>query len=120
MERQGYAACSLKPQELDRVCDHIVNNELPEPLSVLEGQAGAAGLGKMERIARYNWHHFLRFTRGCGLFTTSYEQAVLIWRGGGQSPSTHSSAQTSPFWTMNFCAASETINARLFPALLRG
>jgi hypothetical protein len=44
----------------------------------------------------------------------------LIWRGGGQSPSTHSSAQTSPFWTMNFCAASETINARLFPALLRG
>ena len=55
--------CSLKPQELDRVCDHIVNNELLEPLSVLEGQAGAAGLGKMEQTARYNWHHFLRFTR---------------------------------------------------------
>ena len=52
--------CSLEPQELDRVCDHIVNNELPEPLSVLEGQAGAAGLGKMERIARYNWHRFTR------------------------------------------------------------
>ena len=55
--------CSLKPQELDRVCEHIVNNDLLEPLSVLRGQAGAAGLGKMEQIPSYNWHHFLSFTR---------------------------------------------------------
>jgi hypothetical protein len=52
---------ALNPQELDRVCDHIVNNDLPEPLSVLQGQAGAARLGNMERIARYYWHHFLSF-----------------------------------------------------------
>ena len=51
---------SLKPQELDRVCEHIVNNGLLEPLSVLRGQAGAAG---PEQIASYNWHHFLSFTR---------------------------------------------------------
>jgi hypothetical protein len=54
-------AAALNPQELDRVCDHIVNNDLPEPLSVLQGQAGAARLGNMERIARYYWHHFLSF-----------------------------------------------------------
>ena len=39
------------------------HNDLPEPLSVLHGQAGAAGLGKMEQIGSYNWHHFLSFTR---------------------------------------------------------
>jgi hypothetical protein len=63
MERQGMQLYSLKPQELDRVCDHIVNNDLLEPLSVLRGQAGAAGLGKMVQIASYNWHRFLSFTR---------------------------------------------------------
>jgi cyclopropane fatty-acyl-phospholipid synthase-like methyltransferase len=53
----------LDAHEMDSVCDHLVNNDLPEPCSVLEAQAHAAGLGRVSPVARYGWHRFLCFTR---------------------------------------------------------
>jgi cyclopropane fatty-acyl-phospholipid synthase-like methyltransferase len=54
---------SLDTHELDLVCDHIVNNDLPEPFSVLQAQALAAGFGKTRQVACYNWHQVLCITR---------------------------------------------------------
>jgi SAM-dependent methyltransferase len=54
---------ALDPQEMDSLCDHIINNDLPEPPAVLKAQALAAGLGKTSEAARYNWHRILRFAQ---------------------------------------------------------
>jgi SAM-dependent methyltransferase len=54
---------SLDAHEMDFVCNHLVNNDLPEPPTVLQAQALAAGLGKTRQVARYNWHQALCFTR---------------------------------------------------------
>lgn len=62
----GWLRSTWKPLDADErelVCDHLVNNDLPEPLSVLQAQARAAGLGKVRQVARYNWHRVLCFTR---------------------------------------------------------
>jgi hypothetical protein len=40
-----------------------VNNDLPDPCSVLDAQAQAAGLGVALRSARYGWHWLLCFRR---------------------------------------------------------
>lgn len=53
----------LDAPELDRVCEHIVKYDQPDPLSVLAEQARAAGLPISEELARYNWHKVLCFTR---------------------------------------------------------
>jgi SAM-dependent methyltransferase len=47
---------ALNGDEKDLICDHIVNNDLPEPPSVLEAQAQAAGPGITLHSARYGWH----------------------------------------------------------------
>jgi cyclopropane fatty-acyl-phospholipid synthase-like methyltransferase len=54
---------ALNRDEKDLVCDHLVNNDLPETCSVLEAQAKAAGLGIALHSARYGWHWLLCFTR---------------------------------------------------------
>lgn len=54
---------SLDAAEKDSVCDHLVNNDLPEPCSVLQAQARAAGLTQMSPVARYGWHRALSFAR---------------------------------------------------------
>jgi SAM-dependent methyltransferase len=59
--RGGFTA--LDAQELDLVCDHITNSDLPEPVAVLQAQALAAGLGNACRVAQYNWHRVLCFTQ---------------------------------------------------------
>ncbi|HTV32754.1 MAG TPA: class I SAM-dependent methyltransferase [Methylocella sp.] len=68
---------SLNAEEIDLICDHIVKNDLPEPLTVLRAQALAAGLGQPLEVARYDWHHVLCFPRakGIGLNAPSSEMA---------------------------------------------
>ena len=53
----------LDPREREAVCDHIVANDLPEPYSVLETQADAAGLTRAPGGARHGWHRLMCFTR---------------------------------------------------------
>lgn len=54
---------ALNEDEKNLVCDHLVNNDLPDPCSVLDAQAQAAGLGVALRSARYGWHWLLCFRR---------------------------------------------------------
>jgi cyclopropane fatty-acyl-phospholipid synthase-like methyltransferase len=54
---------SLDTHEMDLACDHVVNNDLPEPFTVLQAQALAAGFGKTRQVACYNWHQVLCVTR---------------------------------------------------------
>jgi len=48
---------------IEAACDHIIHNDLPEPVSLLNAQARAAGLGKARQVARYNWHRVLCYAR---------------------------------------------------------
>jgi SAM-dependent methyltransferase len=54
---------ALDARDIDAVCDHLVHNDMPEPVSVLKAQARAAGLGKAWQVARYNWHRVSCFAR---------------------------------------------------------
>lgn len=54
---------SLDTHEMDLACEHVVNNDLPEPFTVLQAQALAAGFGKTRQVACYNWHQVLCITR---------------------------------------------------------
>lgn len=54
---------ALSGEEKDLICDHIVNNDLPDPLSVLQAQAQAAGLEVGPRSTTFGWHRLLSFTR---------------------------------------------------------
>ena len=38
------AFSALNEDEKDLICDHIVKNDMPDPVSVLQAQAEAAGL----------------------------------------------------------------------------
>ena len=53
----------LTPREREFVCDHLVNNDRPEPFSVLEAQAQAraAGLTVAAGGARRGWHRLMCF-----------------------------------------------------------
>jgi SAM-dependent methyltransferase len=57
--RRSFSA--LNGDEKDLICDHIVNNDLPEPLSVLQAQARAAGLKIALSGTRFGWHWVLSF-----------------------------------------------------------
>jgi SAM-dependent methyltransferase len=59
--RKNFTALDMYEQ--DRLCDHIMTCDLPEPVSVLKSQARAAGFGTVQKIARHNWHHLLCFSR---------------------------------------------------------
>jgi SAM-dependent methyltransferase len=50
-------------QEFDAICDHIVNNDMPEPYSTLVAQAGAAGLKVAPGGVHYGAHRFVCFAR---------------------------------------------------------
>lgn len=54
---------ALSGDEKDLICDHIVNNDLPDPCSVLQAQARAAGLEVASRSTQFGWHRLLSFTR---------------------------------------------------------
>lgn len=53
----------LEPEERESVCDHLVNNDQPEPFSVLEAQARAAGLEILPGGVQCNWHRLICFER---------------------------------------------------------
>lgn len=54
---------ALNEMEKDRICEHILNNDMPETRSILEGQAKAAGLKTFLFSERHGWHWLLAFTR---------------------------------------------------------
>jgi hypothetical protein len=54
---------ALGAEEKASVCDHILNNDRPETLSLLQLLAQAAGLGDAVAVARYGWHRVLCFRR---------------------------------------------------------
>lgn len=53
----------LDADEKDRVCEHIVTNDMPEPYSVLESLAAKAGLRAATPAAQFNWHRLMTFVR---------------------------------------------------------
>jgi SAM-dependent methyltransferase len=54
---------ALGAEEKTSACEHILNNDWPETLSVLQLLAQAAGLGDAVAVARYGWHRVLCFRR---------------------------------------------------------
>lgn len=52
---------ALERSEQDAICDHLVNNDLPEPASVLRAQAEAAGLTALPATAPQTWHRLMTF-----------------------------------------------------------
>lgn len=50
--------------ELDAICDHIVNNDMPEPYSTLLALARAAGLKEAPGGVHYGAHRLVCFARG--------------------------------------------------------
>jgi cyclopropane fatty-acyl-phospholipid synthase-like methyltransferase len=54
---------SLDMKEKDMITDHIMHNDFPEPYSILDSQARAAGLSADVPLARYLWHWLLCFNR---------------------------------------------------------
>lgn len=53
----------LSCAEKDAIVEHISTSDYPEPLSVLEQQARAAGLSRLPGDAPHRWHHLMRFER---------------------------------------------------------
>ncbi len=52
---------ALNHEEQDSICDHLVNNDLPEPYSLLAAQAEAAGLKTLPGLAPHKWHRLMLF-----------------------------------------------------------
>lgn len=52
---------SLSDAEKDAICDHILNNDLPEMASVLRAQAADAGLRALPMVSPQTWHGLLPF-----------------------------------------------------------
>jgi SAM-dependent methyltransferase len=53
---------ALDASEKDAISEHLVNNDLPEPCSVLTAQAEAAGLHMLQATAPQKWHRLLTYT----------------------------------------------------------
>lgn len=54
---------ALDTKEKDMITDHIMHNDLPEPFSMLDREAQAAGLTPGVPLARYLWHWLICFNR---------------------------------------------------------
>ncbi len=52
---------ALSEDEKTAICDHLLNNDLPETPSLLESQARAAGLGDAVELARFGWYRLFSF-----------------------------------------------------------
>jgi len=52
---------TLSDPEKDAICDHILNNDLPELASVLRAQAADAGLRALPMVSPQTWHCLLPF-----------------------------------------------------------
>lgn len=55
------AMVTLSESEKDAICDHILNNDLPEMASVLRAQAADAGLSSLPMTSPQKWHCLLPF-----------------------------------------------------------
>jgi len=55
------AMTGLTAAEQDGVCDHLVNNDFPEPASLLEAQAASAGLAALPGVRPHKWHGLMLF-----------------------------------------------------------
>jgi ubiquinone/menaquinone biosynthesis C-methylase UbiE len=53
----------LSRAEKDAVYEHVSTSDYPEPLSLLERQAQAAGLKRLAGDVPHRWHHLMRFER---------------------------------------------------------
>ncbi len=53
----------LSRAEKDAVYEHISTSDFPEPLSLLDRQAQAAGLKRLAGDIPHCWHHLMRFER---------------------------------------------------------
>jgi len=52
---------SLAPAEHDLICDHLTQNDFPEPVSTLRAQAERAGLVALDGLVPHKWHRLLLF-----------------------------------------------------------
>jgi SAM-dependent methyltransferase len=52
---------SLATEELDQICDHLTQNDMPETASNLRAQAERAGLVALEGAVPHRWHRLLLF-----------------------------------------------------------
>lgn len=52
---------TLDTSEKDAICDHLVNNDFPEPCSVLRAQADSAGLRMLPAATPQKWHRLMPF-----------------------------------------------------------
>ncbi|MEF3365810.1 class I SAM-dependent methyltransferase [Methylocystis sp. 9N] len=53
----------LSALERDAIIEHISTSDWPEPLSLLDSQARAAGLRRLPGDAKHRWHRLMRFER---------------------------------------------------------
>ena len=52
---------ALSGDEMTAICDHLLNNDLPETWSVPESQARSAGLDDAVELARFGWYRLFYF-----------------------------------------------------------
>jgi SAM-dependent methyltransferase len=52
---------ALDSFEQDQICDHLVNNDFPEPYSLLRAQAEAEGLLALPGAMPHKWHRLMLF-----------------------------------------------------------
>jgi SAM-dependent methyltransferase len=52
----------LTPEERDSTCAHLVENDRPEPYSVLQALGREAGFS-VSPVARFGWHRTVKFTK---------------------------------------------------------
>ncbi len=52
---------SLASEEHDQICDHLTQNDKPEPASKLRAQAESAALVALEGLVPHKWHRLLLF-----------------------------------------------------------
>ncbi len=55
------AFVDLTPEEKDHICEHIANNDAPEPYSLLRAQAEAAGLTALPGAVPHKNHRLMLF-----------------------------------------------------------
>jgi cyclopropane fatty-acyl-phospholipid synthase-like methyltransferase len=54
---------TLEPSEREAIREHITSFDLPEPCSVLQAQAEAAGLRMLDVTTPHKWHRLLAFAK---------------------------------------------------------
>lgn len=53
----------ISSAEKDAIFEHITTSDWPEPVSILDAQARAAGLRRLAGDGRHRWHRLMRFEK---------------------------------------------------------